>query len=79
MKAEEILKKTLPHQFQYGWIGDNPVIEWEKAVQAMHEFAETEAVAFAEWIKECPYIYDSSKIYTTTELYAMFKEERGKE
>ena len=37
---EEILKSKLPQQFQCGWFGVNPPIEWEKAIEAMEEYAQ---------------------------------------
>lgn len=42
MTKEEILKSKLPQEFRHGWFGSNPVIEWEKALEAMQEYADSE-------------------------------------
>lgn len=44
MTKEDVLKSKLPRQFQYGWFGSNPLIEWDDAIEAMDKWADEKAV-----------------------------------
>ena len=53
----EILMSKLPFQFQHGWFGSNPSIEWEKALEAMDEYANLKVKNMAEALVKLRQIY----------------------